>query len=88
MSKSVIPLNSLGRISFASKTPATSFLSFPKTGYLEWPDSIILVIISVVFSSICMVTISTLGIIISLTVISPSLIAFLAINSASLSITF
>ena len=50
--KSVIPLNNLGNISFANKIPTTSSLSVPNTGYLECPESIILVITSVVFSSI------------------------------------
>ena len=86
--KSLTPLNNLGRISLASNIPTTSSLSEPKTGYLECPDSIIFVITSVVFSSICIVTISTLGIIISFTVISPNLIAFEAMDSASLSIIF
>ena len=55
---------------------------------MKWPDSIILSIISSVFMSELMVTISTLGTIISLTVIDPNLMAFEAIDSASLSIIF
>ena len=84
----MVPLNNLGKISLARSIPMTSFLSLPKTGYLECPESMIFSIISLVSSSTCIVTISTLGIIISLAVISPNLIAFVAIDSASLSITF
>ena len=60
--------------------PLTSFLVAPNTGYLECPDSIILVIKAFGSSSEVNVTISTLGIMISLTVVSPKRIALSAIN--------
>ena len=76
----------VGSKSFASKIPRTSFLAGPRTGYLECPESIILLIMVTGSSSGARITISTLGTIISFTVVSPNLIARSAINCASLSI--